>query len=320
MKVMIACLVFFFFLVAIPTKAQYIVKPGETLWGIAEKNLNSAMAWEIIYNNNSYLHLSTRKSIDSKTGKIIVKIYPGETLIGVTKEGVIEPAVRVVRENQSVSYPTTYPVDYSWLWWIPLFLFFILVLIVYGLSKKSPTQWRPIVPGGVSDNQATDLFLAQAYERYWTLVPGTQSKVRLSGIWGTKHRGIPVPVPHRYVQERAFRAMFQMLNGTQKEGFMLQGCGNDVHSGAWYIPFPGASVLEGWGEEVTVATTQQINPSISAVEQVSHPVEKDEIKFEMRRASDGQPAMVRLSGVDEKGDNTFEVKPGVVIIRYTPRS
>lgn len=308
-KLIGAFFVFVFFLVAMPTFAQYVVKQGETLWGIAEKNLDAAIAWEKIYNSNPFLQ--DRGITIDKKGRKIVKILPGEILLGVTQAGVVEtqPAVRVVWPVEPPEADSGFP---WWLIWLGLLAFLVFIGAIYNLSKKNATEWRPVVPGGVRDDAHAASLLQAARRNGGTLIQGTQRKVRLSGPWLTKHAGILIPIPHRYVQERAYCADFLMSNGMRRQGYMLQGCGNDVSSGRWYVPLRGASVLEGWGDENE--TTHPTAPSASTTP-IPTTVSIPEAKVEEPVISPNSEGMKltklqisREKGLNIEGDFSLDVK------------
>jgi hypothetical protein len=327
--------VFMFVSVAIPqtqqTTSQYTVKSGETLWDIAGRNLDASTAWESIYNDNLFLHELGRRSVDEK-GRIIVKIYPGELLSGVNKAGIVlpdTPAVRVASRNVPIDVDDDVPVadPNAWLLWaVPLaVILFLLLYWLYSLYKKNPIQWRPMIPEGIkSDSLATDTFEFRSAYRSGTLILGSQRKVRLSGIWGTQHSGILIPIPHRYNQERAWQARFRMPDGMERVGYMLQGCGNDVSAGAWYIPFPGARVIEGWGDEAAPSATPPASPVQQAPAAAQNVAEEEipdgVVRFELKHADGEMPAMFRISGINEKGNTSCEIKKGSVTVRFTTRS
>lgn len=319
--------VFALMLVATPRTQQeqegYVVKIGETLWGIAEKNFNAGLAWEVIVRKNDFLQEPGRHSIDEK-GRTIIKIYPGEVLQGVNKVGDVyidlpnsftpdpAPTTESVRESRNIFT--------EWMFW--LFILAVIFFWMLWMYKRKGTEWRPMVEGGArTDEQVRSILERQASDMGATLIQGSQTKVRLSGVWGTQHRGIPVPVPHRYDQVRAWRARFRMPNMTEREGFMLQECGNDItYHGAWYVPLAGVRVEEGWGENEGVVTHPIVAPAANEPTTEQDHFVEGVVKFEFRSAHGEQPAMVRLTGVDEKSNNTIEVREGEITVRFTSRS
>lgn len=193
------------------------------------------------------------------------------------------------------------------LWFLLLLL--LLPLIGFLLYKKSPTRWRPMVAGGVDDARALELLNRQATRSRATVVPGSQERVRLYGIWGTQHRGIPIPIPHDYDGERAWRARFRMPDGIERVGYMLQGCGNDVSAGAWYVRFPGARVEEGWGDESPATVSPVIaRPRTEPAVRITTPtatqspissVEETTRRFVSFVPANGSgPNMLRWHGID----------------------
>ncbi len=217
-------------------------------------------------------------------------------------------------------------IPWFWLFWILVAVLILgLLYLAYWLFKRSPTGWRPVVTGGaVSDDHADTIMRNRGRSRGMELIPGSIERVRLFGPWLTRHHGVPVSIPHNYNAERAYRARFRKQNGTEVVGYMLQGCGNDVAAGHWYTGLPGSRVEEGWDTPPTQPITPtQTNPASMVSEAtpvVEEKIEEGVIKFELRKAGEDQPAMARLEGIDESGDNTIEIKSGKITIRYTPRS
>lgn len=240
--------------------AQYVVKSSDTLWGIAERNTEPKIAWQKIYDANAFLQQPGRRFEDG-SGRTIVVIHEGEILNGVNSDGLV-PFIdgSVIAPSPSPS-PTPAPVSNEpyWFekipWWLWLLLLAIPASILFGfllnwLYRQSPTEWRPIIRGGIPPDNNVELWMNEhAYLRGATVITGSVRKVRLYGVWGTKHRGVPFSVPHRYNGERAYVARFRMKNGVERDGVMLQGCGNDVASGTWYTEYPGARIEKGWGDE-----------------------------------------------------------------------
>lgn len=81
------------------SQAQYIVKPGETLWDIAQRNTDPPSAWKEIYKKNSFLWARDRISIDEK-GKAFVVVYTGEVLRNVDEGGI----VKMPTAEESISF------------------------------------------------------------------------------------------------------------------------------------------------------------------------------------------------------------------------
>jgi hypothetical protein len=97
-------------------------------------------------------------------------------------------------------------------------------------------------------------------------------------------------------------------------------------SGTRYVPGADARIEEGWGEEVRatipVAEAAPAPPAVPEVAEAETEMvaEDGTVKFEIRQATGDQPAMVRMSGIDENANATFEVKSGEVSFRFTPKA
>jgi hypothetical protein len=323
---------------AASASAQYTVKSeSETLWGIAAKNLDAATAWETIYNANAFLHEPGRRYVDHSSGLTIVVIHAGEVLQGVNEAGIVQPppppppppTLKPAAPKSKPIPPVAKEKEASWFWlWVLLFIAALVALGVW-LYRRPPT-WRPVVQGGVADDaQASRLLQESAQARNASLIRGSEERVRMYGVWATKHRGVPIPIPHRYDGARAWRARFRMPNGTERSGFMLQGCGNDVVlGGAWYLPLHGARVEEGWGDTAATTTTtappppppvQALPPPpvpaplpVAAVPPVTEETTRTFVSF--TQASGNGPNMIRWHGVNAP---SFEVEAdGTRVLRF----
>lgn len=305
----------------------HVIQPGDTVYDLRGLYDCGGPEMRTLVALNPFLRGPGRVFIQNDRCIVIVK--PGE-ILDATGPAVNPLPISSLKLPSGTPEVRTEVVTQtpSWLWW--LLAFFAMALAGLWLMSRNPTTWRPMVEGGLTDETVTTHFTEQATRRGATLVPGSQQRVRLSGVWGTQHRGIGVGIPHHYRQERAWRARFRMPNGTEVPGYMLQGCGNDVtYGGAWYTPQLGATVEEGWGDEVVTAQpTVAPLPVVMVTETPSTPnttpatqpeVEDGLTRIELRRATNDHPAMLRMTGVDEKGDATLELKEGVVVIRFTPR-
>ena len=119
-------------------QAQYTVQANDTLWGLAGKNLDSAAAWETIYEANPFLKEAGRRFVD-QSGRTIVVLRPGEQLAGLDKLGIVPspvvpqptpPATPVVVEKSAPAQPTKSSFD----WW-PLLIALIIALVAYGIYR-----------------------------------------------------------------------------------------------------------------------------------------------------------------------------------------
>lgn len=172
-------------------------------------------------------------------------------------------------------------------------------------------------------------------------------------IWGTLNVRYADgrEVPRHLHGERAYRAEVRFPDGRTETLYMLQGCGNDLRYGGISRYLPGPEFRFEADHEVATAPTPAPGPTQPEPERPATPaaepptpaepeppatteppapiaepastVEVSEdgvLKFELREAKDSQPAMARITGVDESKDFTCEIKPGVVVIRYHKQS
>ncbi|MES2213415.1 MAG: hypothetical protein V4473_01070 [Patescibacteria group bacterium] len=162
-------------------------------------------------------------------------------------------------------------------------------------------------------------------------------------------------IPRRLSGERAYQAEVRFPDGHTETLYMLQGCGNDLRMGgiSRYLPGPEfrfeadpapvvppatvpiaetptsapaeapAPVVEPVATpQVTALAQPEINRSGEFIRSKDAPAVASGsgiVKLEIRRASFDNPAMLRMSGIDEKADTTCEVEEGMVTFRFTPK-
>lgn len=155
-------------------------------------------------------------------------------------------------------------------------------------------------------------------------------------------------IPRRLTGDRAYRAEVCFPDGKAETLYMLQGCGNDLRYGgiSRYIPGPefrfeadpeptieappAVPVVQPTSAEPVVAqpavpqgpavVAAGVQPNGEFVREKDAPpvlvAEPSVVRFEIRSATDGKPAMVRMFGINETMDNSVEIKPGEVTFRY----
>lgn len=217
--------------------------------------------------------------------------------------------------------------NWNWILLLVVALLGIFATMMVWLYSR-PSSWRPEIPGGViSDEQAGEIMNSRFALTGGRLIQGSQERVRLFGVWGAYHSRFPFPVPHRYNGERAWRARFQMTNGTQRTGIMIQACGNDIAGGTWYRGLMGARVEEGWGEDESSSPTIPNHSNIRRTSSL-HPAEVSPestdgggiVRIEIRPEDASQQAMVRIIGIEKDKGLTYEENPkGDITIRFNKK-
>jgi hypothetical protein len=213
------------------------------------------------------------------------------------------------------------------------------------LTQDPITSGTPFVPGGIEPTETVRLenfFDAQAETRYSQRNPGSGNTVRPARIGpieaGTiagegmvgylggdmRPRRITTPI-------RAYQARYRFQDGTEEVLQCLQGCMNPVGYGgeiyrgfvftadAIAVPVPTPPVVAVAPLPAAPAPVVEVLPAI-ALATDEPTVEDGVVKFEIRKATADNPAMVRMTGVDETDDNTIELRPGIIILRFIPRN
>lgn len=335
-------------LVAQAPKDEYVVQNGDNLWMLAGEKLKDPLLWQKIYEKNPFLQQSGRRF--EKDGIIYVLIRPGEKLMGLEELGIIpsftplpEPKVeRVIHVLDKVP---------NWMWWLLALLGLIaLVLVAYliynarVLEADPVTARPPVVRGGVNHETAPVTFQQMAarnaghrpaeatrptvYQNFTIL---NMTAGRIWGVLNVRYAD-GRETPRRLNGDRAYRAEVRFPEENRTETlYMLQGCGNDLRYGgiSRYLPgpefrfeadheivaptpAPATSVSTATGS----ITSEPVVPPVQPTESIPVPVEQQGVvRFEFRRATNGKPAMVRLSGIETE-EFDFSVGPDGTTLRY----
>lgn len=183
-------------------QAQYTVQNGDNLWELAGKNLDSASAWEKIYQANSFLQAPGRRFVID--GRTIVVIKPGEVLRGLNEFGIVPSAPADLKpEDLGKDSPKTVREIVAvkeFPWWLLWMLAVLAVLIIWliarhrrvrdglrlannnlrernqtlrdhrdyedSLNRNPVTSGEPIIPGGVTLASASARFQEMASRRW----------------------------------------------------------------------------------------------------------------------------------------------------------
>jgi hypothetical protein len=206
------------------------------------------------------------------------------------------------------------------------------------------TSGTPYVPGGIVPTEKARLesfFDDQAATRYSQRNPGngTVRPVRIGPIEAGTITGeglvgylggemlprtITTPIA-------AYQARYRFPDGTEEILQSLMLCMNPVsHGGDVYrgfvftlgniavpaLPVPVAQVVPP--QEAAPAPVVEVLPAIAPVSAEPIPVADGGVRIEILPANKEHSARIQMSGVDETGYNSCEIKPnGMVIFRYT---
>lgn len=327
----------------------YVVQPGDSAWRVAGKVMDDPTLWQEVVKKNPFLNEKGRITFDRKTGWIKVMMHPGEKLVGL---GITEPAPsETTFLPQSATTVRWSEVGLDRLVWTLLALVFLFLFIFWYVllrSRRDPVSSGPaIVPEGVAPENAPARFQEMAAR-----LNANRTGLELSGqnfqiissqggcIWGVLNVRYAngQEIPRQLNGNRAYRAEVRFPDGKTETLYMLRGCGNDLRYGgiSRYLPGPDFR-FEADPEPVVVpppivpaeqpAVSQEstatggVQPNGEFVREKDAPVaavvnEPSVVRFEIRKSTDAQPAMVRITGINEGEDTTVEIKPGEVTFRY----
>jgi len=241
-----------------------------------------------------------------------------------------------------------------WLLALALLFLIACYLMYWSLTRDPATSGPAIVPGGISPENAEisiQEVAARQYRRetgnrltsqYFTVLRSTPGH-----IWGVMNVSYAngSSVPRQLHGERAYEALVRFPGGKKETIYMLQACGNDLRFGniTRYLPgpefrFEADQPTTTIDPDQTLPPDQQVQPepatqptpepepvTVPATEAISNAsannspstpaIETGVVRFEFRKANNGQPSMVRLQGI--AADELFlEVGPNVTTLRY----
>ncbi|CAN5765202.1 hypothetical protein BH11PAT2_BH11PAT2_03340 [soil metagenome] len=328
---------------------NYVVRPGDSLWRIAGRNLPNPNQWKWIYNNNPRLKLPGVRTV-RHNGTVYVMIHPGDRLCGIDEFGHLTMPTPVATATPTATAtesfrdrPASIFANANEWWWTPLWLLLLiplwLLLWLYEELKKDPVRsGRAQRPGGIHNlEEARRAFEERPMRQHFEILNMVAG--RGYGIAGVRYAD-GITQPRILDGEVMYRATIRRANGSLDDLYTIMACGNDIQaSGASsWIPgvgfrfVPDAAVAE---EAAPVATPEQapvaeepvLEPA-AAVESVAEPapseatVDDGKVLIELKRATGELPSMLRLKGIDVS-DVTLTIGDRETTIRFTetpPRS
>ena len=120
-------------------------------------------------------------------------------------------------------------------------------------------------------------------------------------------------VPRRLSGESAFRARVRFPSHTEETLYMLQACGNDLRYGGISRYLPGPEFRFEADMPATPAPAPIAVPE-ALVETVAI-TDDGTVTFEFKKATNGQPSMVRIKGIETE-EFTFSAGPDGTTLRY----
>lgn len=151
-------------------EAQYTVQHGDNLWELAGKNLDSASAWEKIYQENRFLQEPGRRfEIDGRT---IVVIRPGEVLQGLDKLGIVQEESDIIPDVLEKSRTIREVITMSeWPWWFWWLLVALTALIIWLIMRHNRTRDRMATVNQRLRERNENLVARQDYEHMLNMDP-----------------------------------------------------------------------------------------------------------------------------------------------------
>jgi hypothetical protein len=311
-------------------------KDGDSVWRIAERVLNDPLLWRGLYDKNDFLHKPGRVHVNPKNGWTYIFLGKTELLCGLDELGLV-PKLADITELESLGFaPKETVVVRKISPWslLPLAILTVVAITILGFYlwfRRDPTR---VGAGRVRENglqtpqQAADYVQSQiahqagvqpAQVRILNMARGraygwARIADRLGSFFSRFLRG-----------EQMWEVSTQLPNGRQEVRYTLIECANDVRVGGGMIPGFGFGFVAGINvtDEIQPAPATQPAPTPApvAVEpapaaQVQTPVALDGIvTFEFKRATNGQPNLVRLQGIEAE-DFHFSVGPNGTTLRY----
>lgn len=215
------------------------------------------------------------------------------------------------------------------------------------LNLNPITSGPAMVPGGIHANEPERLqsfFSAQATARYAERNPGIdRNTIRVEQIGPIESGTINGEGEVGYLGGdwrprrinppgiNAYQGRFRFPDGTEEVLQTLMGCMNPVRSGYGEVmrgftftpreivvppSEPGTTIVADPQPETT--NVAPISPAAVLTSEVAQ-AEDGLVRIEVRQANSDQPAMIRMSGVDDNADMTVEVGRGNFLIRFRPR-
>lgn len=210
-----------------------------------------------------------------------------------------------------------------------------------GVTETNATAAMQQVAARAAGNPPTVAVRPDVYQQF-TIIRQTAGR-----IWGnmTVRYADGRSVPRRLNGDRAYEALVRFPDGHEETLYMLQGCGNDLRYGgiSRYLPgpefrfeadpvvaptsTPTPTPQPAQPEPAPAPTTPPapvpaqpeavptINESGEFVRSKDAPAPQTGISFEFKRASNGQPAMVRMRGIEAEEFN-FSVGPEGTTLRF----
>jgi hypothetical protein len=305
---------------------SYVVRQGDSLYRIADRDLPDPNQWQWIYDQNPRLQLPGIRTVGAK-GWIYVMIHPGETLCGVDQAGHLTMPTPVATAAPTNLEPSGYiqPVAGNksfftkvgeWLGsiflpllWLALIALALFTLWVFGrwllrreLDKDPARSGPAFVPGGVDGQAAREHFAAAAHHRRFTILETVAGYgygiVRVTYADGTsKLRNLKA--------EAMFRARVRNVYGDVQELYMLQRCGNDLYldGRSRYVPGPEFRFVAG----------ETIDPPAPVATPEPASAEADELVLEPASAvaPAAEPAPSEATVDDGKA-----LQPGEIVVEY----
>lgn len=322
---------------------------GDGLWNVGGKALGNPLRWPEFFTYNPYLKQPGRVTVKNGMTYVLIRRTEKyvELLCGLDKMG-IAPKLATPEEMKALGLDlpketVTVTKLSPWSYLIPLGILLLLALILlalYAWFRRDPTR---VGAGRVNENgvqtpqtaadhvrnqiaRAADGGITAAQVRIISMVRGraygwARISDSLGAFFGRLLHG-----------EIAWEVTAQLPNGTQVIRYTLWACANDVRGGGGMIP--GLAFRFVPEENVTAAVQPVVVPAPAPVPAPAAPeppamtetpapvpttraaaLPDGMVRFEFKRATDGQPNVIRLQGVSPE-DFFFETSPTATTFRY----
>jgi hypothetical protein len=322
---------------------------GDGLWNVGQWGLGDPLRWPEFFGQNAYLSEPGRVTVKNGITYVLIRRTDKyvELLCGLDKMGIVpKPATPAEMASLGFTPPkeTVTVTNLSpWSYLLPLIILILVALILFALwmwFRRDPTRVGAgrVREEGVQTPQEAAQFVRNqvaqaagsgvlpAHVRIINMVRGrvygwARVSDRISAFFGRLLHG-----------EEAWEVTTQLPNGTQEIRYTLLACANDVRAGGGMIPGLGFRFVPGTNVTAEVQPVPipapapapaPAAPETPAVSETPAPAPTTRaaalpdgmVRFEFKRATDGQPNVVRLQGVAPE-DFFFETGPTATTFRY----
>ena len=293
-----------------------VVRQGDNLWDLSEKEYGSPLMWWTFLNNNSNL----QPFINSADGQWYCVIKTGDTL----HTGIYDPSSYIPEEfTESTEKSLGNPDLVATLVFLALILLVILVYVVLRIGRErnaNPvTAGKPQVPGGVTNEGTYGRLREIVQARY----PGARMEIRnirrsnLSGRFRVFYASAPHPRLWKFLHgNEPYSKVINVVNtpgyvgevtvnGRELTISFLQACGNDTSESYMVQETDSVRVNEDGSESPLFTPDTTVAPKTEAITQRTMLPKENEIEVIMAEVA-GMSEQFFVTQTAHKATTRFE--------------